>query len=232
MDFLRMEGEQNFLFFLPERDRIPLRNFWYRGATQDTKNHVMSESVAYSQQTDIQYHTDNPKQELLSILQQRQPGGEAAQYQPADPRFTKLQTLQGTPFSLMPEVAFVEVLGEGDSISVFTILHNDSYSNNAQIFEDQKRRIPQEDYLTVVKGFIGAYPNVFFQLSDQNLEDFVQTIMSMRNAADYANLVTVFGVRRTNVPLFWPLSDRLNAHYKENRPIEAGLFDLNRYENR
>ena len=232
MDFLRMEGEQNFLFFLPEKDRIPLRNFWYRGATQDTKNHVMSESVAYSQQTDIQYHTDNPKQELLSILQQRQPGGEAAQYQPADPRFTTLQTLQGTPFSLMPEVAFVEVLGEGDSVSVFTILHNDSYSNNAQIFEDQKRRIPQEDYLTVVKGFIGAYPNVFFQLSDQNLENFVQTIMSMRNAADYANLVTVFGVRRTNVPLFWPLSDRLNAHYKENRPIEAGLFDLNRYENR
>jgi hypothetical protein len=28
------------------------------------------------------------------------------------------------------------------------------------------------------------------------------------------------------------LSDRLNAQYKANQPIEAGLFDLNRYENR
>ena len=232
MDFLRMEGEQNFLFFLPEKDRMPLRNFWYRGATEDTKNHVMTESVAYSQQTDIQYHTDNAKQELLSILQQRQPGGEAARYQPADPRFAKLQTLQGKPFSLMPEVAFVEVLGEDNGVSVFTILHNDSYSNNAQIFEEQKRRIPEEDYLTVVKGFIGAYPNVFFQLRDQNVENFVRAIISMRSETDYANLVTLYGVRRTNVPLFWPLSDRLNAQYKANQPIEAGLFDLNRYENR
>ena len=232
MDFLRMEGEQNFLFFLPEQDRIPLRNFWYRGATEETKNHVMTESAAYSQQTDIQYHTDDPKRELLSLLQQRQPGGEASQYQPADPRFAKLQTLQGKPFSLMPEVAFVEVLGEGDSARVFTILHNDSYSNNAQIFKEQKRRIPEEDYLTVVKGFIGAYPNAFFRLPDQNLEKFVAAIMSMRSEKDYANLVTDYGVRRTNVPLFWPLSDRLNAQYKEDQPIEAGLFDLNRYENR
>ncbi|MDG2045923.1 MAG: fatty acid cis/trans isomerase [Halioglobus sp.] len=232
MDFLRMEGEQNFLFFLPEKDRIPLRNFWYRGATEDTKNQVMTESVAYSQQTDIQYHTDDPKRELLSLLQQRQPGGEAPQYQPADPRFAKLQTLQGKPFSLMPEVAFVEVRGKDNKARVFTILHNDSYSNNAQIFKEKKRRIPEEDYLTVVKGFIGAYPNAFFQLSDQNLENFVAAIMSMRSEADYANLVTDYGVRRTNVPLFWPLSDRLNAQYKESQPIEAGLFDLNRYENR
>ena len=56
--------------------------------------------------------------------------------------------------------------------------------------------------------------------------------MSMRSEKDYANLVTDYGVRRTNVPLFWPLSDRLNAQYKEDQPIEAGLFDLNRYENR
>ncbi len=232
MDFLRMEGEQNFLFFLPEKDRIPLRNFWYRGATEETKNHVMTESVANSQKTDIHYLTDNPKRELLSMLQQRQPGGKAPRYQPADPRFSRLQTLQGKPFSLMPEVAFVEVLAKDNSANVFTILHNDSYSNNAQIFEEQKRRIPEEDYLTVVKGFIGAYPNVFFRLSEQNLDNFVEAIMSMRSETDYASLVTVYGVRRTNVPLFWPLSDRLNAQYKKNQPIEAGLFDLNRYENR
>ena len=232
MDFLRMEGEQNLLFFLPQEDRMPLRNFWYRGANDDSKDHVMTESVAYSRNTDIQYQTENSKQELFSMLQQRQSGAEASRYQPSDPRFSKLQTLQGKPFSLMPEVAFVEVLEKDNSANVFTILHNDGYSNNAQIFKESERRIPEEDYLSVVKGFIGAYPNVFFQLPEEKLEQFVDEIIAMRNEKDYADLVTAYGVRRTNASLFWPLSDRLNAHYRESQPIEAGLFDLNRYENR
>ena len=166
------------------------------------------------------------------MLQQRQSGAEASRYQPSDPRFSKLQTLQGKPFSLMPEVAFVEVLQKDNSANVFTILHNDGYSNNAQIFKESERRIPEEDYLSVVKGFIGAYPNVFFQLPEEKLEQFVDEIIAMRNEKDYADLVTAYGVRRTNASLFWPLSDRLNAHYRESQPIEAGLFDLNRYENR
>lgn len=231
MDFLRMEGEQNFLFFLPQEERIPLRNFWYRGASKDAKNYVMTDTAAYERKTDIQYHTEDPKQELLSMLQQRQPGGTAPQYQPADPRFARLQTLQGKPFSLMPEVAFVEVLGADRETSIFTILHNDSYANNAQVFKEEQRRIPEEDYLTVVKGFIGAYPNVFFQVPDAELDDFVEAMESMRSEEDYTSLVSLYGVRR-NAPAFWPLSDKLREHYQKNYPIEAGLFDLNRYENR
>ena len=232
MDFLRMEGEQNFLYFLPEKSRIPLRNFWYREAQKAAKKYVMTDSAAYDRPTDIQFHTDNPKQELLSMLQQRQPGGAATQYQPADPRFARLQTLQGKPFSLMPEVAFVAVTDANDETNIFTIVHNDGYANNAQVFREAQRRIPVEDYLTIVKGFIGAYPNVFFQLPDEELDNFVEAIESMRNEADYAQLVSQYGVRRTNTSSFWPLSDKLNAHYLDHSPIEAGLFDLNRYDNR
>ncbi len=131
----------------------------------------------------------------------------------------------------MPEVSFLEVLGTGSGEHIYTIVHNDGYSNNAQIFKEAQRRIPQEDYLTVVKGFIGAYPNAFFQVQDQDLDDFVQAMQSMRSAADYANLVSRYGVRRTDSK-FWPLSDKLHAHYQKYYPREAGLFDLNRYENR
>jgi hypothetical protein len=232
MDFLRMEGEQNFLYFLPEKARIPLRNFWYRQAESDAKKYLMTDAAAFERPTDIQFHTDNPKQEFLTMLQQRLPGAEATQYQPADPRFNKLQTLQGKPFSLMPEVAFVAVANANDEISIFTIVHNDAYANNAQIFGEAQRRIPEEDYLTIVKGFIGAYPNVFFQLPDSELSQFVADLEAMRSEDDYAELVSEYGVRRTNLSSFWPLSDKLNAHYLENSPIEAGLFDLNRYENR
>ncbi|WP_313952576.1 fatty acid cis/trans isomerase, partial [Accumulibacter sp.] len=40
MDFLRMEGEFNFLTFLPRDDRKAVSDYWYRGASQEVKNHV------------------------------------------------------------------------------------------------------------------------------------------------------------------------------------------------
>jgi len=231
MDFLRMEGEQNFLLFLPEDARIPLRNFWYRDASSHVKQFVLADTSKLDRDTDIVYHTDNPKQELLSMLQKREPGAEAHGYNVSDPHFAPLHNLSGPPFSFMPEVAFVEVLGADGGEQVYSIIHNDSYSNNAQVFKEAERRIPSEDYLTVVTGFIGSYPNVFFQLHEKDLGNFVKAIIALRSEQDYAELVSRYGVRR-NAPWFWQLSDKFHAYYKKHYPIEAGLFDFNRYENR
>ena len=232
MDFLRMEGEQNFLFFLPPQERIVLRDFWYREAEKEAKQFMMTDSAAFDRTSDIQYKTDDPKKELLDMLQQRLPGAAAERYQPAGPPFEKLQTLQGPPFSLMPEVSFLQVTGNNPGeYNYYTIVHNDAFLNNAQIFHEDERRVPEEDYLTVVKGFIGSYPNAFFQVAESELGSFVTAIESMRNETDYASLVSFYGVRR-NQAEFWPLSDKMYEHYLQATPREAGLFDVNRYQNR
>lgn len=231
MDFLRMEGEQNFLFFLPPEERIALRDFWYREAGDHVKKFVVGDSVAFDRDTDIEYKTTNPKRELLQMLQQRQFGATAERYQVTDPHFTRLQTLSGAPFSLMPPVAFLEVIPDKGREQVYSIIRNTSFTNNAQLFKDAARHVPTEDYLTVVRGFIGAYPNVFFQVREHELDNFVQTIESLRSEEDYARLVSKWGVRR-NASRFWQLSDKLYDYNKEHYPREAGLFDLNRYQNR
>jgi len=231
MDFLRMEGEQNFLYFLPPVERIVLRDFWYREAEDEAKQFVMTDAVAFDRGTDIPYHTDDPKTELLDLLRQRLPGASGSRYRTDDPHFARLQTLQGSPFSLMPEVSFLQVTDNAGAEQVYTLVHNDGYANNAQIFKEAQRRIPQEDYLTVARGFIGSYPNAFFTVRENELQAFVTAIESLRSEADYAELVARYGVRR-NQAAFWPVSDALNAHYREHYPLEAGLFDLNRYENR
>jgi hypothetical protein len=82
-----------------------------------------------------------------------------------------------------------------------------------------------------VEGFIGAYPNMFFQLTESQLQAFTLAIQAMNNPDDYTLLVEKYGVRRT-APWFWKLSDEFYANYQERRPLEAGLFDLNRYQNR
>jgi hypothetical protein len=231
MDFLRMEGEQNFLLFLPPKERIVLRNFWYREAIEDARKFMMTDAMAYDRTTDIEYKTADPKKELLEMMQQRLPGATAKRYQPTDSRFDTLQTLEGEPFSLMPEVSFLQVVTANSQDRFYTIVHNDGYLNNAQVFKEAQRRVPQEDYLTVVNGFIGSYPNVFFRVPDSELDDFVQMIESLRSEQDYAKLVSFYGVRRTQQE-FWTQSDAINAHYKKTFPRESGLFDLNRYENR
>ena len=57
------------------------------------------------------------------------------------------------------------------------------------------------------------------------------SIIALKSEAGYSALVDRYGVRR-NATWFWRLSDKFHAHYRRNHPVEAGLFDLNRYENR
>jgi len=231
MDFLRMEGEFNFLVFMPEGKRVELRDFWYREASPDVKEYVLGRKAFIYDDSRIVYETDDPKKEFFARLEDRLPGASAHRYQTLDERFASMQKLTGKSFSLMPEVAFVHVVGGADGDSVYTIIHNSAYLNNTQLFREEARRLQVEDYLTVVKGFIGSYPNIFFQVPDSELGDFVALVESMQDEQDYASLVTAYGVRRTSAD-FWKVSDTLLDFYRQREPTGAGLFDLNRYENR
>ena len=53
----------------------------------------------------------------------------------------------------------------------------------------------------------------------------------MASEADYRKLADRFAVRRTN-PQFWAASDALHEAYVAWAPLEAGLFDYNRLQDR
>ena len=232
MDFLRMEGEKNFLGFLPEDQRAALRDYWYRDAKDYVRDYLLSpENAEYERSSAIQYASDDPKSELMDLFRQRIP---AASNQRYDVRQPALQALMATPsraFSFMPEVAFLQVLQASGEPRSYTLLRNSAHSNIAQLFDEDKRRLPEEDTMTVTRGFVGAYPNIFFQVNERELTGFAEAVVALEKEADYVRLVERFGVRRT-APWFWKLSDDLYAEYRRDQPVEAGLFDLNRYENR
>ncbi len=232
MDFLRMEGEQNFLFFLPAQDRIALRDFWYRGASEDVKQFVFTDSKAFDRDTDIAYTPDRPaKAQLLDMLRSRLFGADAPGYNDVPGAFSPLRDMTGGGLKLMPEVAFVTVFNNKGRDRVYSLVHTNGFSNNAQLFREEERRLPDEDYVTAANGFIGAYPNVFFQLPEKELPSFVERLSTMTDEEDYANLVSRYGVRRT-APWFWRVSDQLHHYNRKYYQREAGVFDLNRYENR
>ncbi len=237
MDFLRMEGEASFLLLLPPEARTREREFWYRGAHDDVVKYMVLPRFESEMELAIDYQTSDEKNELFALLKERlgpvlpkRHDLEASATPIVSASLGPLEDLQGDAIVLMPQIVFVEISGDSSKQYV-TLVRNNAHLNITSMMGEQKRRVPEEDTLSVVPGFIGAYPNAFLVVNEADLSRFANIISSMRSESDYAQLLDEFGVRRTS-PTFWQHSDAFHAAFEQNAPVAYGLFDLSRLENR
>jgi hypothetical protein len=239
MDFLRMEAEFTFLESLPAKTRKTEREFWYRDTRQRAYKDIVVELSRFDVESGIPFETDRHKLELYQKIAARLAPVREDRFGLDDPRvppdiaapLRTLAALPGASLQQLPQTAFLYLPDAPTGAQVFTLIRNDGHTNIASPFGERKRRLPQEDTLTVASGFIGTYPNAFYVVERARLGEFVQQLSTLYTAADYTKLQLGFGVRRTDTD-FWPTSDRLTELYRQGWPIEAGLLDLNRYENR
>ncbi len=214
MDFLRMDGEFNFLMYMPPKTRLELRDFWYRDASTASKETFFGDNGIVSEPSGIEFKSDDPKREFLMAMRNRIYGAQGAPYNYQSgastamvSAFDQMQRNVGAHNLFMPHVSFVNVKGPGRD-QVYSLIRNTGYSNIAQLFMETERIIPDESSLTVARGFIGAYPNYFFQVSESQIALFSQDIAAMKTKADYTALVEHYGVHR-NATWFWRVSDKL-----------------------
>lgn len=242
MDFLRMEGESNFLLMLPVKERERERDFWYRDAHQSVKDYVYGRYMSVEQESGILYRTNQPKGELFDLLRWRLGEALSQEYdvesEPDDTLRAQLRALaavRGDALQWMPEMAVLTVTDSTDGAMqadrVYTLLHDNGFSNIASLFNKAFRRLPKEDALTVARGVIGAYPNAFYRVPRQALPEFIAAVAGLADEADYHRLAERFAVRR-NSPDFWAHSDTLHEAFQRIHPLEAGRLDYNRLENR
>ena len=71
MDFLRMEGELNFLSFLPLKDRQPVLDFWYRGRKEQTDQYFTDAADYFPRESGMRYRTKDHLGELYQAVAQR-----------------------------------------------------------------------------------------------------------------------------------------------------------------
>jgi len=249
MDNLRMESEDVFLALLPEAMREELRASWYQGATDQLKYTRVNKLRSQGVESGIEYQTDDPVSELIGMVLARMSAvagppdllnrctGEPCDRPDATPlerraerALRRLSAARGAFAQQLPEISLVRIRGGGKDAAAYTLMHDREHTNVAAIFREEARRLPEEDRITVVRGILGSYPNFAFDLPVEDVDAFVDAILGGGTPEDLTTLVSTWGVRRSS-PRFWFTMDWMHGELVRQSQREAGVLDLNRYEN-
>jgi hypothetical protein len=223
--------------FLPESARSRVRDFWYRGADDNVRNYLEYTRVEHEIEPAIEYHSDDFKLELYRLLSGRVAAALPNRHllgslddEVVRTQLERLDQLEGGGVTQLPQVAFLQIR-DGDARQYASLIRNNAHLNITSLFDEKANRIPEEDVLSVVPGFVGAYPNAFYVADKSALSGFVDALIALRSEADYRQLLDRYAVRRSSAD-FWRHSDTLNAAARRLEPVSHGIFDYNRLENR
>ncbi|ART79042.1 fatty acid cis/trans isomerase [Oceanisphaera avium] len=260
-DLIRNGAEANFLRFLPSTQRNDLLHAWYDNSgriklftsyadvDETTPSRIKIDAkqplADFSQQIFRQLAPVAGSPDLLNRCRQQDCNaiggelerplltGESNQARIDD----QLRRLTGVSARLLPVIKWlpeVTLLRIEDDHSqerhVYTLLHNRDHSNVAFMLGENLRLRPHNDTLSVLPGIISSYPNFIFNVKQSELADFISALTSMTDEQEIHKVADRYGIRRTH-PNFWFYFHDMHTFMQETAPIEAGILDMNRYEN-
>ncbi|MGH0031268.1 MAG: fatty acid cis/trans isomerase [Myxococcota bacterium] len=256
MDFLRVEGELNFVEFLPSEVRLPTVRSWYLGV--DAVKNVTPEDVLGDIEAQVAYETDDPKRELVEkvveghLLPETGIAFDRINYDryddgpPAMPTSFETHedilngfralTAPGTEFirhqnGSSVNLIYVRVKDYQGSDRVFTIVVNRWHDNVNTMFGEAKQLDPSKDTIDFLPGTIGSYPNYFLVVEAADVPDLFDMLENFDGSPAYVAKLLRYGVNRSD-PRFWETYDWFQQRLFEDDPRNAGLYDLNRYHPR
>lgn len=248
MDALRREAENNFLQFMPKTARKELYDSWYQGIAVKMISVFDAIDSGIDKESAISYQTGDYKAEFFEkILQDMAAAkpdglnrchqtscltvGSSPEQQYIDDVMRKLADRGGDEIKALPEVSFLRVkTTDPAKDSVYTLMRNKKRLSLSMLIPESLRREPQQDSLTITSGCLGSYPNVFFDVYEQQLENFVEQLKFARADAEIDSFYSRYGIRR-NDPQIWAYYDWVNQKYRAEQPENAGLFDMSHYGN-
>ena len=239
MDFLRMEGESNFLALLPNTMRHKEFSSWYQDQSPQFSTFLQRNVAPFSQPTQVLYLTQNYKAELFSKIKAELAPILSDRYQIVNTGLSSkneallrtVDEIKGEGLKSVPQITMLMIeTNKGDN-QLFTLLHNNAHVNISSLFSEENNRDYANDSFTLVRGVIGSYPAAYFSIKENQVEKFVTQLRSIEDEDDYIKLLDNYAVRRSS-PEFWRFSDQVHEFYQRTQPVEFGLLDYNRFENR
>ncbi|MEZ8404200.1 fatty acid cis/trans isomerase [Vibrio splendidus] len=239
MDFLRLEGESNFLTLLPKDVRHIEHSSWYKNQSAQLSDYLQRNIAPFDQPTSVVYKTAAPKRELLNMIKDKLAPVLDSRFDIVETGFgrkneallNQVNLIKGVGLRHVPQLVMIMIEGENGEEQLFTMIHNNAHSNISSLFNEEGNRDYANDDLTLVRGVVGSYPAAYLSLTESEIPTLVKTLQNLNTEEDYVALLDKFAVRRSSSE-FWPFSDRVHRWYKKDQPIEFGLLDYNRFENR
>jgi hypothetical protein len=251
MDFLRIEGEANFLAYMPKKRRLDIFKSWYIGDREVQKQ----EKYPMARGTQIHYKTPHPKSELVEKVVDRhilKSTGihfdsinyfREGEHPPKMPKVFRTRTdfLQGARSLTVPGTGFLKYVTDyGANLlhlriklpkgkdEVSTLVINRWHDNVNSLFGEEERLNSAKDTIDFIHGSIGSYPNMFGVIDYKDLPDFFDMIANFDGSEKYLKKIKKYFVNRSDKD-FWETFDWFQKHFNETDPVQAGLYDLNRY---
>jgi len=254
MDFLRIEGETNFLRFMPKEKRIEMFASWYEGdaIVDDVQKGKVKKSDIGNR---VIFKTDNPKQEFIERLVDAHFLKETGLHFDAINYFRMGEKVPELPKNYKKEADFMQavrsltapgtgfirhVVDKGVNVMLVrtrlqdgnerlhSLVVNRWHDNVNSMFGEDGRLDPNKDTLDIIRGSVGSYPNMFFDVSEEELPDFFDMLANFENNDIYIEKVKKYGISRSDKD-FWKYFDWFQKRFYDDEPLHSGLYDLNRY---
>ncbi|MEK1943462.1 MAG: fatty acid cis/trans isomerase, partial [Pseudomonas sp.] len=250
-DLIRNGAEQNFLRLMPPDSREAILSDWYQNSGK-LKMWMDYQDIDDDSPTGLQLPEVNAKNIFATQLLARYAGfnmrpdpinrcetGNCYRrnfpkpQQDAEQALSRLTNKPGAGLKViqqLPEATMLRV-EEGDgNVDFYSLLRNRAHSNVAFMMGESLRYQPGLDTLTVFPGVMSSYPNFMFNVPVAQVPEFVAAMEQIKDAPAFEELVQRWGVRRSH-PQFWRYFHDLDRYIQRTEPVEAGVLDMNRYEN-
>ena len=252
MDFLRFEGEGNFLAYLPKKERLAMLKSWYIG---DSDVQEKTKIIIEGRATKIKYKTNKSKKEFVEkvvnthILKETNIHFDDINYVAMGKRLptmpTKFQTKEdfkngfraltakGTGFikhitDRGANNLFLRIkLPSGEYLPIFLVV-NRWHDNVNSLFNKYDSIHSDKDTIDFLPFNAGSYPNMYVDIDYKELPEFFDLIQNYDDTQSYTQKVEKYFISRSNEK-FWDIYDWFQNNLDKSDPVQAGLYDLNRY---
>jgi hypothetical protein len=256
MDFLRLEGETNFIMHMPKEDRLPMLTSWY--VADDFLENIVEKKEniqILNFGTPKPFKTIYPKTEFIEnvvnnrILKSTNISFDNMNFYKEYERIPKMPkefhteadlirgarslTAPGTGFikhvtDSSVNTALIRIILEDGSSLITTLVVNRWHDNVNAMFSEEDTLNPDKDTIDFVPYSIGSYPNAFMIVHYNDLPEFFDIIENFDGSAKYNAKLDKYFIGRSDEK-FWETFDWFQNDFNKKNPVNAGLYDLNRY---
>lgn len=250
-DLIRNGAEVNFLRLMPAESRTAILDDWYQNSGK-LKMWLDYEDIDDDTPTGLFLPVERAKGSFAAQLLKRyadlnarpdpinrcttgncyRPGIDPA-LQQAEQALSQLVSRPAAGLKVidqLPEATLLRVELADGRREVYSVLRNRAHSNVAFMMGEELRYQPGLDTLTIYPSVLTSYPNFMFNLRAEEVPEFVSALGQVKDTAAFDKVVERWGIRRSH-PQFWHYFHDLSAYIRETEPVEAGVLDMNRYQN-